>query len=156
MGLFTPLASWFGRRSWLPAYLPQVTRVDKGIHRVTRGRFGLLDLAGLPHLMLTVPGRRTGILRTTPLLCVPRGESWLVAGSNFGAPKSPLWVVNLRAAEQVSVRFRSREYAATWRELDGEERGRAWAVMTDTWPNYDHYQERTDRVIPVFELTPVP
>lgn len=155
MGLLTPIAGWLGRRSWLPRFLPQITRVDKGIHRLTRGRFGLLDLAGLPHLVLTVPGRRTGVPRTTPLLCVPRGDSWLVAGSNFGAPKPPLWVLNLRAAEQVSVRFRGREHAATWRELDGEERGRAWAVMTATWPNYDHYAANTDRIIPVFALMPV-
>lgn len=155
MGLFTPLARWFGRRSWLPRFLPQVTALDKAIHRLTRGRFGLLDLAGLPSLMLTVPGRKSGIPRTTPLLCVPHAGGWLVAGSNFGAPKPPLWVGNLRAASSATVGFKGRSYDVRWAELTGEERDRAWQVMTRTWPNYDHYQEHTDREIPVFELRPV-
>lgn len=155
MGLFTPIALWFGRRSWLPRFLPQITALDKRIHRITRGRFGLLDLAGLPSLMLTVPGRRSGVPRTTPLLCVPHDGGWLIAGSNFGAPKPPVWVGNLRAASAATVGFRGRSYDVTWRELSGPDRDSAWAVMTRTWPNYDHYQAHTDRVIPVFELTPV-
>lgn len=155
MGLFTPLARWLGRRSWLPRFLPQITALDKLIHRLTRGRFGLLDLAGLPSLMLTVPGRKSGIPRTTPLLCVPHDGGWLIAGSNFGAPKPPLWVGNLRAASSATVGFKGTTYDARWAELEGEERAAAWAVMTATWPNYDHYAANADRVIPVFELTPV-
>lgn len=154
MGLFTPVALWFGRRSWLPRFLPQITALDKLIHRLTGGRFGLLTLAGLPQVMLTVPGRKSGIPRTTPLLCVPHAGGWLIAGSNFGAPKPPLWVGNLRAAPGATVGFKGKQYDATVRELLGDDRERAWAVMLRTWPNYAHYQENTDRLIPVFELQP--
>lgn len=154
MGLFTPIALRVGRTSWLPRYLPQITRLDKRLHRLTRGRFGLLDFAGLPSLMLTVPGRRSGIPRTTPLLCVPHQGGWLIAGSNFGGAKAPVWVVNLRAATSATVGFKGRSYDATWRELTGADRDAAWSVMTATWPNYDHYQENTGRTIPVFHLTP--
>ena len=58
----------------------------------------MLDIAGLPDLNLTVKGKKSGIERTTPLLCVPDGDTILIAGSYFGGPKMPLWVGNLRAA----------------------------------------------------------
>lgn len=154
MRLFTPIAVWFGSRAWLPRFLPQITAVDKWLQKVTRGRIGLLVLAGLPGMMLTVPGRKSGIPRSTPLLCVPHEGGWFIAGSNFGGPKPPVWVVNLRAADRAQVRFRGADHSATWQELTGEDRAAAWAVMLRTWPNYDHYRARTDREIPVFFLSP--
>ena len=81
---------------------------DKFIQRVSKGRVTILDIAGLPNLMLTVKGRKSGVPRTTPLLCVPYESGNLIAGSNFGGEKKPVWVVNVRAAvekgEQVGVR----------------------------------------------------
>lgn len=155
MGLLTPLAIRIGSLSWLPRLLPQITWLDLRLQRLTRGRIGLLDLAGVPGLVLTVRGRKSGIPRSTPLLCVPWRGGWLIAGSNFGGPKAPVWVVNLRAADTVQVRYRRREVTCTWRELTGEERRHAWGHMRTVWPNYDKYAERTDRVIPVFLLAPV-
>jgi deazaflavin-dependent oxidoreductase (nitroreductase family) len=155
MGLFTPIAIRLGSFSWMPRLLPQITWLDKHLQRLTRGRIGFVDLAGLPSLMLTVKGRRSGIPRSTPLLTVPWHGGWLIAGSSFGAPKPPVWASNLRAADTVTVRYRRREHTCTWRELTGEEKDRAWAHMVTIWPNYDKYVEWTDRVIPVFLLTPV-
>lgn len=154
MGLLTPIAVKLGSFSWMPRFLPQITWLDKQLQRLTRGRVGFVDLAGLPSLMLTVPGRKSGIPRSTPLLCVPYGAGWLIAGSSFGAPKPPAWAGNLRAAETVTVRHRRRDVTATWRELEGEERANAWAAMNVIWPNYQKYADRTDRGIPVFHLTP--
>jgi len=114
-----------------------------------------VDLAGLPSLALTVPGRKSGVLRTTPLLCVPYEGGWLVAGSFFGNPKPPVWVANLRAASKATVMSKGTEHQVTWRELEGADRDRAWATMNDLWPNYDRYEERAGRVIPVFHLVPV-
>lgn len=155
MGLLTPIAIKLGSYPWMPKLLPQITALDKRLQRLTRGRVSFVDIAGLPSLTLTVPGRKSGIPRSTPLLCVPYGASWLIAGSSFGAPKPPVWAANLRATETATVRHKGREHTVTWRELAGEERERAWSVMVATWPNYDKYTEWTDRVIPVFELTPV-
>lgn len=152
MGLFTPVAIKLGSFSWMPRLLPQITWVDKQLQRLTRGRVGLVGLAGLPSLMLTVKGRKSGIPRSTPLLCVPYGADWLIAGSSFGAPKPPAWAANLRAAETARIRYNGRETTVTWRELEGEERARAWAAMNVIWPNYQRYQDNTDRVIPVFQL----
>jgi deazaflavin-dependent oxidoreductase (nitroreductase family) len=155
MGMLTPLAVRIGALAWLPKLLPQITWVDKLVQRLTRGRWSILRIAGLPNLMLTVVGRKSGLPRSTPLLCVPYGDGELVAGSNFGGAKPPVWVVNVRAADTVTVSTRGRSHRAVARELTGEERSAAWAQMVTTWPNYARYAERTDRVIPVFLLTPV-
>jgi len=154
MGMLTPLAVRIGALSWMPKLLPQITWLDKLIQRLTRGHWSILRIAGLPNLMLTVVGRKSGVPRSTPLLCVPYGDGQLIAGSNFGGAKAPVWVVNVRAADTVTVSIGGRSHPAVARELDGEERATAWRHMLATWPNYAKYEERTDRVIPVFWLTP--
>jgi deazaflavin-dependent oxidoreductase (nitroreductase family) len=155
MGMLTPLAIRIGALAWLPRLLRQITWLDRLIQRLTRGHWSILRIAGLPNLMLTVVGRRSGLPRSTPLLAVPYGGGELVAGSNFGGAKPPVWVVNVRAAETVTVSARGRSRTAVARELTGAERSIAWEHMVETWPNYARYAERTDRVIPVFLLTPV-
>ena len=64
--------------------------MDKLLQRLTRGRLDLLTFAGLPEILLQVPGRKSGVLRSTPLLCVPHGDGWLIAGTNWGGPTAPL------------------------------------------------------------------
>ena len=152
MGLLTPLAVRIGALSWMPKLLPQVVTVDTTLQRVTKGRVSLLDVAGLPNLTLTVPGRKSGIPRSTPLLCVPHDGKWLIAGSYFGGPKMPLWVGNLRATETAEITIGGRTTTVRWRELEGAERARMWQVMLRAWPNYAKYEARTERLIPVFLL----
>jgi len=153
MGLLTPVAMRIGALEWMPRLLPQVVWLDKSLHRVSRGRVTVLDIAGLPNLNLTVKGRKSGIERTTPLLCVPDGDTILIAGSYFGGPKMPLWVGNLRAAGgQAKVEHGKERFTVTATELTDPERAQAWQVMLRTWPNYAKYEERTDRLIPVFRL----
>ncbi len=158
MNILTPLAVRIGAIPWMPKLLPQITATDKFIQKVSKGRVTILDIAGLPNLMLTVKGRKSGVPRTTPLLCVPYENGNLIAGSNFGGPKLPVWVVNVRAAaekgERVGVRADGVSHQAAVRELTGAERDRAWQHMIKTWPNYAMYAERTDRTIPVFFLDP--
>ncbi len=152
MGLFTPLAVRIGAIPWMPKLLPQIVWLDTRLQKATKGRWTVLDIAGLPSVSLTVPGRKSGIPRTTPLLCVPYQGGWLIAGSYFGGPKTPLWVANLRATEHAQIRFARQEIDVSWRELDGPDRAQAWQAMLKVWPNYAKYEERTDRVIPVFLL----
>ena len=156
MGLFTPLAIRIGALEFMPKLLPQVVWVDTRLHKVSGGRVTVLDIAGLPNLNLTVKGKKTGIERTTPLLCVPDGDTILIAGSYFGGPKMPLWVGNLRAADgEAKVEFDKSTFPVSARELADPERAEAWAHMLKTWPNYAKYEQRTDRLIPVFRLTRV-
>jgi deazaflavin-dependent oxidoreductase (nitroreductase family) len=153
MGLLTPVAIRIGAIGWMPKLLPQVVWLDKNLHRLSRGRVTVLDIAGLPNLNLTVKGRKSGIERTTPLLCVPDGDTILIAGSYFGGPKMPLWVGNLRAAGgQAKVEHDKERFDVTATELTDPERAEAWQVMLRTWPNYAKYEQRTDRLIPVFRL----
>jgi len=154
VGLLTPLAVKIGSIPWMPKLLPQIVAVDKALQRLTRGRVSVLDVAGLPNLALTVPGRKSGAPRTTPLLCIPHAGGWLIAGSYFGGPRTPVWVYNLRATETAEIRFDGTSYPVSRREVEGEERAAMWQVMLRTWPNYALYEQRTDRTIPVFHLTP--
>lgn len=154
MNILTPVAIRLGRQPWLPRYVRHVVAVDKTIHRTTRGRYGLLDLIGLPQLMLTVTGRKSGVPRTTPLLCAPHDGGFVVAGSNWGGPKPPAWALNLRANPAAEVVHEGRTIPVDAREVTGEERERLWQELLRLWPNYAVYAERTDRLIPVFMLTP--
>lgn len=147
-----PIAILLGGQPWLPKVNRQLVAVDKFIQRLTRGRIGLVVLAGLPGLMLTVKGAKSGLSRKTPLLCVPHEDGWLVAGSNWGHPKPPAWVGNVAAASEVTVNFRGRDHLCTPREAVGAEREELWPVMNRTWPNYAKYALRTDRQIRVFRL----
>jgi deazaflavin-dependent oxidoreductase (nitroreductase family) len=152
MGLLTPVAIRIGSIPWMPKLLPQIVFVDRLIQGGTRGKLTILDVAGLPNLMLTVTGRKSGLPRSTPLLCVPYGDAILIAGSYFGGPKEPLWVKNLEANPDVTVRFKGKTSAMRARFLEGDERAAAWQAMLKTWPNFAKYEERTDRHIKVFEL----
>ena len=148
------MALKLGAQPWLHRFSRVIVGSDKALQRVSRGRITLLTFAGLPELLLQVPGRKSGVLRSTPLLCVPHGDGWLVAGSNWGAPEPPAWVANLKAADEPLVTFGGRTVATDARLLTGPERDEKWSVMLETWPNYAKYAERTPRELPVFWLTP--
>ena len=132
MGLLTPVAIKIGSFSWMPKLLPQIVWIDKRLHQVTRGRYCFVDIAGLPSIVLTVPGRKSGILRSTNLLTVPDGDEWLIAGSFFGDPRPPVWVANLRATETVTIRYRRQDHTVTLARAGGEERDQAWETMNAT------------------------
>jgi deazaflavin-dependent oxidoreductase (nitroreductase family) len=152
MGLLTPLAIRIGAIPRMPKLLPQIVWCDRTLQRLSRGRLTVLDIAGLPNLTLTVVGRRSGIPRSTPLLCVPHADRWLIAGSYFGGPDMPAWVYNLRAAGEATITWKRERVPVGAREVEDDERARLWQVMLRTWPNSAKYEERTDRLIPVFEL----
>jgi deazaflavin-dependent oxidoreductase (nitroreductase family) len=157
--LLTPVAIWIGGISWVPRFLKQITALDKFLQKITGGRLALLGLAGLPSMMLTVVGRKSGVTRTTPVLTVPYEGGFLIAGSNFGGLKAPVWVLNVRAAQEagrpVEVVVNRVAYSTVPREVTGPERDLVWEHMIKTWPNYAKYAVRTDRLIPVFLLEPV-
>ena len=154
MGLLTPVALRVAQISWMPKLLPQIVTVDETLQKISGGRATVLNLAGLPNLNLTVVGRKSGVERTTPLLCVPDGDVIYIAGSYFGGPKMPLWVYNLRAAEGLAkVELKRQRFAVRATELAGTERAEARQVVLRTWPVFAKYEERTDRTIPIFRLT---
>lgn len=155
MNLLRPVAIRLGAQPWLPRFGRLIVGFDRLLQRLSRGRLTLLMLAGLPELMLVVPGRRSGIARSTPLLYVPHPDGHLVAGSNWGSPTPPAWVANLRAVDRATVTIGGRRQAVVPRLVTGPERAQMWQHMLRTWPNYAKYAQRTSREIPVFLLEPV-
>lgn len=112
------------------------------------------EIMGLPIIVLTSVGAKSGLLRKTPLMRVEHGGEYAVVGSLGGAPKNPVWVYNLRKNPRVELQDGpvKREYIA--RELSGEEREVWWERSTAAFPQYIEYTKKTDRLIPVFVLTP--
>jgi len=105
-------------------------------------------------IALTTTGRRTGLARTVTLYAFEDGDRLVVVGSLGGAVKDPAWAGNLRADPRASVRQGKTEYAVRALEAEGTERDRLWQLVSTAFPLYSTFQKRTNRVIPVFALTP--
>jgi deazaflavin-dependent oxidoreductase (nitroreductase family) len=127
------------------------------VHRyvATGGAEGHEWKPGVPTLLLTTVGRRSGQARRTPLIYQKDGDSYLVVASKGGHPAHPDWYSNLVAEPRVRVQVGSEVFDATARAADPDEQARLWPRMTAVWPDYDAYQQRTDRPIPIVVLTPV-
>ncbi len=110
---------------------------------------------GLPVIIVTNRGNQTGGIRKTPLMRVKDGDNYVLVASKGGAPKNPVWVYNLRADGDVEIRDETDVYTMKVREVeDDAERARLWAIAAEAFPNYDEYQGRTSRKIPVFIAEP--
>ena len=111
---------------------------------------------GLPVVIVTTRGWKTGAVRKTPLMRVADGSNYVLVGSRGGAPTDPLWVSNLRAEPQVEIRDETQVYPMRVREIVGaSERQRLWEIAVEAYPPYRDYQEKADRVIPVFLAEPI-
>ena len=109
---------------------------------------------GVPTLLLTTTGRKSGQPRTTPLIHARDGGDYLVVASMGGAPQHPQWYLNLVANASAQIQDRSDHIDVTARTAGENEKARLWKIVAEQWPNYDVYQSRTDRVIPVVVLSP--
>ena len=109
---------------------------------------------GVPILLLTTTGRKSGQPRTTPLIHARDGDDYLVVASMGGAPQHPQWYLNLVANASAQIQDRSEHIDVTAHTAGEDDRARLWKIVTEQWPNYDVYQSRTDRVIPVIVLSP--
>jgi deazaflavin-dependent oxidoreductase (nitroreductase family) len=110
---------------------------------------------GVPTLLLTTTGRRSGAKRRTALIYGQDGDRFVIVASKGGAAEHPLWYLNLEADPDVEVQVLDDTFAARASTASGVERERLWATMRQIWPAYDEYQTKTDREIPVVVLTPV-
>ena len=111
---------------------------------------------GLPVIIVTNRGRKTGAIRKTPLMRVVDGKNYILVASQGGAPKHPQWYYNLKAEPNVEIRDKTEVYKMRVREVvDPDERQRLWAIAVEAYPPYQDYQDNTDRVIPVFVAEPV-
>jgi len=111
----------------------------------------LLD-TGMPVVIVTNKGAKTGAVRKTPLMRVEHEGKYAAVGSKGGAPENPVWVYNLRANPEVVVQDGPQTWPMTAREISGEERDVWWERAVAAYPSYTDYQKNTDRLIPVFLL----
>jgi F420H(2)-dependent quinone reductase len=140
-------------------YVPspfQWVRDQVEVYERTNGAEGhTLRDTGLPVIIVTNTGNKSGTIRKTPLMRVKDGDAYVLVGSMGGAPKNPVWVYNLRANPEVELRDRAEVQRMRVREVsDAAERSRLWGISVAAFPPYDEYQKKTSRQIPIFVAEP--
>ncbi len=122
-------------------------------YEATGGREANL-LKGVPIIVLTSVGAKSGKLRKTALMRVEHEGKYAVVASKGGHPEQPSWYWNLKADSHVELQDGEVKRDYTARELEGDEYATWWQRSVDVWPDYAEYQKKTDRRIPVFVLEP--
>jgi deazaflavin-dependent oxidoreductase (nitroreductase family) len=140
-----------------PSYTaPDITLVGDShvrAYRASDGEVGYL-WNGVPSLLLTTTGRKSGEPRTSALIFGRDGDDHLVIASYGGAPQHPAWYLNLQTDPQAEIQVKAEHIPVVGRTASAGEKPRLWQIMTDRWPNYDVYRTRTDREIPLVVLSP--
>jgi deazaflavin-dependent oxidoreductase (nitroreductase family) len=121
-------------------------------YRETGGEVGHIWRKGSKTLLLTTTGRKTGERRTTPLIYENSGDDYVIVASKGGAPDDPGWYRNLQKDPNVELQVKDEVFPAHARVAEGDERERLWKLAAQQWPDYDSYQQKTDREIPVVVL----
>jgi deazaflavin-dependent oxidoreductase (nitroreductase family) len=112
------------------------------------------DWNGTTCLVLRAKGRKTGAPRKVPLIYGRDGDDYVVVASKGGAPDNPGWYENLLAHPDIEIQVLDQIIPVTARTGTPEDKARVWPIMVEKWPDYDRYQERTPRDIPVVILSP--
>jgi deazaflavin-dependent oxidoreductase (nitroreductase family) len=130
--------------------------IDKVLYRRSDGRLTVPGLmAGLPVIMLTTTGAKSGELRSMPLVGIPLGDDLAVIGSNYGQQRTPGWVYNLEADPAATVSYRDRSVEVTARAAGDAEADEAFRIAATFYPGYGKYRARAShRTIRVFVLEP--
>ena len=143
----------------MPEYIPsprQWVRDQVDLYESSGGTKGTtLRDTGLPVIVVTHRGNKTGAIRKSPLMRVKDGNRYILVGSMGGAPSNPVWVYNLRANPAVEIRDLTTVQPMRVREVTDEaERARLWTLAVAAFPPYEEYQAKTTRRIPVFVAEP--
>ena len=140
-------------REYIPSPADWVREQVELYERTNGAEGNTLRDSGLPVVIVTNIGNKTGAIRKTPLMRVKVGDTYVAVGSKGGAPQHPVWVHNLRANPDVTVRDRDQVMEMRAREVtDPAERSKLWDAAAEAYPPYNDYQQKTDRTIPVFAL----
>jgi F420H(2)-dependent quinone reductase len=148
---------------WTPRSVTQLARSDLAwraltdghvrLYRLTGGRIGG-RVRGVDILLLDHVGRKSGKRRTTPLLYIEDADNVVIVASKGGSSKHPAWWLNLRSNPETTVQVGGERRRVRAHEAEGRERERLWPRVVDAWPDYENYQRRTERRIPVVVLEP--
>jgi deazaflavin-dependent oxidoreductase (nitroreductase family) len=110
---------------------------------------------GVPTLLLSVKGRKSGLWRRTALIYGRDGANYIVVASKGGSPTHPIWYLNLLANPDAEIQVGAQTFRVRAHVAEGEERAKLWQTMSAIWPDYNNYQKKTDRQIPVVVLEPI-
>jgi deazaflavin-dependent oxidoreductase (nitroreductase family) len=143
-----------GPGSWLFARI--MHHIDRPVHRLTRGRYTFASLvSGIPVVMLTTTGAKSGQRRTVPVLGIPTDDGVAIIASNFGQRRHPAWYHNLRAHPEAEVAVDGTRRQVRAVEVEGERRERIWQAGLRVYPGFGQYERRAShRHISVFVLEP--
>jgi deazaflavin-dependent oxidoreductase (nitroreductase family) len=128
-------------------------RTHVAAYRLTGGRVGHRVTGGAPVLLLDHVGRRSGRKRTNPLLYIEDGDNLVIVASKGGSHRHPAWWLNLRDSPRTMVQVGGRRREVIARQADPDEKARLWPRLVEVWPDYEAYQRRTSREIPVIVLS---
>jgi len=132
-----------GRAEWFARVARPLVPLDRALGRLSRGRFVAFGLPGLPSLLITTTGRRSGEPRSNPLLYAPDGQAFVVLGSNWGQRHHPAWTANLLAHPEAMVTVDGERIPVRARLVTGAERARLRELMLGIWPGYAGYERRS-------------
>ena len=141
--MFSSLLRRAGRAEWFARLARPLVPLDRALGRLTRGRFVAFGLPGLPSLLITTTGRRSGEPRSNPLLYAPDGSAFVVIGSNWGQRHHPAWTANLLANPEATVMVDGERFPVRARLVAGPERARLRELLLDVWPGYAGYERRS-------------
>ena len=134
-------------------YLKVFSSLNEKVYRWTNGRM-MGKLGGRDVCLVTMTGAKSGKTRVVPLMHVPYKDGVLIVASQGGAPKNPVWFNNLVVNPDIDVQYKSNKMQLRARRVDGEEKQALWPVCCEHYPDYDLYQQRAERDIPVFICEP--
>lgn len=137
----------------LRQFIKPFSRLNSFLYKLSGGRL-MGKLRGRPVMLVVMKGVKSGKERTIPLMYVPYKEGVIVVGSQGGAPKSPIWVKNIQANPEVVVHYMGTKMNLRARQVDDAEKAELWPTCVEHYREYDDYQARTDRNIPVFVCEP--
>jgi len=131
-----------------------VSAMNTWVYRISGGKVGGRFLRGAPVMLLTTTGRRSGRRRTVPVLYLRRGEDVVIAASKGGMSQHPLWYRNLEANPEVEIEIGTERRAMRARTATADEKAELWPSLVAIYRDFDDYQARTERDIPVVILSP--
>ena len=148
-------------KPYVPKIIKLMSQVNTAVYRWTGGllgstwRVGSAFPWGIPVLLLTTIGRKSGQPRTLPLIFIEEGDHIIIVASRGGLPSEPLWYKNLVANPECNVQIRRRKMKTKARTASPEEREALWPKLVAQYPDFASYATWTDRILPVVILEPV-
>lgn len=126
-------------------------QIHLNLYRWSSGRL-IRTIRGLPVLLLTTTGKKTGLPRTKALMYLPYGKDFAVIASNLGEDNHPAWWINLKAEPTATVQIGKEQFTVRAREVEGYEREKIWKAIAEINSDYEQYRQWTSRRIPVVVL----